>query len=228
VPEERITIVRNGPDLNCMRLMTPDPEMQQSGKVLIGYIGVIGFHDGVDYLLRALRHLAFDLGRRDFCSVLVGSGDAEPSLRVLARQLNLNDHVRFTGWVEHSEVARYLSAMDICVAPEPSNSYNNNSTVIKMMEYMAMGKAIVAFNLPEHRFSAQAAALYVRPNDELELARGLAQLMDDPNRRQAMGAFGRRRVETELAWCYSVPSLLEAYHRLLSETHNRIEVSHES
>jgi glycosyltransferase involved in cell wall biosynthesis len=215
VPEQCVTIVRNGPDLNLIRFVPPDPDIRQHGKLIIGYVGVIGFHDGVDYLLRALRHLVFDLGRHDFCCVLVGSGDAEPSLRVLARVLELTEYVRFTGWVDHSEVARYLSAMDICVAPEPSNPYYDNSTVIKMMEYMALAKPVVAFDLPEHRFTAQEAALYVRPNDELEFARGLAQLMDDPERRQAMGSFGRRRVERELAWCYSVPNLLDAYRAVI-------------
>jgi glycosyltransferase involved in cell wall biosynthesis len=91
--------------------------------------------------------------------------------------------------------------------------------MIKMTEYLAFGKPIVAFDLPEHRFTAREAALYVRPNDELEFARALVQLMDDPERRQAMGSSGRRRVETELAWCYSVPALLSVYRKLLPEPH---------
>jgi hypothetical protein len=69
----------------------------------------------------------------------------------------------------------------------------------------------VAFDLPEHRFTAQQAALYVKPNDELEFARGLVELMDDAERRQAMGSFGRQRVESALAWSYSVPPLLDVY-----------------
>jgi glycosyltransferase involved in cell wall biosynthesis len=218
VPEERITVVRNGPNPNGLRSINPDLSLQQTGKIIIGYIGVMGTQDGVDYLLRALRHLACDLGRTDFFCVLVGAGDALPSLRVLTKQLDLTECVWFTGWVEPAEeVARYLNAMDICVAPEPSNIYNDRSTMIKIMEYMALEKPIVAFDLPEHRFTAQAAALYVRPNDELEFARALAQLMDDPVRRQTMGSFGRRRVETELAWRYSVPHLLEAYRAVLTE-----------
>ena len=218
VPEERITIVRNGPNPNGVRSINPDLSLRQAGKLIIGYIGVMGTQDGVDYLLRALRYLAYDLGRTDFFCVLVGAGDALPSLKALAKQLDLTECVRFTGWVELAEeVARYLKAMDICVAPEPSNIYNDHSTMIKIMEYMAVEKPIVAFDLPEHRFTAEAAALYVRPNDELEFARALAQLMDDPARRQAMGSFGRRRVETELAWRYSVPHLLEAYRTVLTE-----------
>jgi glycosyltransferase involved in cell wall biosynthesis len=83
--------------------------------------------------------------------------------------------------------------------------------MIKIMEYMALGKPIVAFDLPEHRVTAQSAALYVQPNDELEFARGLAALIDDPARRQRMGGFGRQRIETTLAWRYSALNLLKAY-----------------
>ena len=87
--------------------------------------------------------------------------------------------------------------------------------MIKMMEYMALAKPIVAFDLPEHRYTAQEAAIYVRPNDELEFARALVELMDDPERRRKMGSFGRQRVQTQLSWNHSVQNLLKAY-RMLS------------
>jgi glycosyltransferase involved in cell wall biosynthesis len=219
VPEDRITIVRNGPELQRLRPVAPDPRLRQGGKTIIGYAGVIGFQDGVDYLLRALHHLAHDLGRTDFYCVIIGTGAAQAGLQVLADRLALGEHVWFTGWVPDSDgsYVRYLSTADICVAPEPSGPFNDRSTMIKLTEYMALAKPIVAFDLPEHRFTAQGAALYVRPNDELEFAGALAALMDDPARRQAMGALGRRRVETELAWCHSVPNLLAAYGAVLSD-----------
>src|SRR5690606_20469306 len=112
------------------------------------------------------------------------------------------DYVCFTGWVEPSQVNRYVSAADICVAPEPSNPYNDRCTVIKVAEYMALGKPVVAFDLPEHRHTAQSAALYARPNEVEDLAQKIVLLMDDPALRQTLGEFGRRRVETELAWPY--------------------------
>lgn len=217
VPGERITIVRNGPDLTRLRSVEPDPRVRRMGTTIIGYAGVIGFQDGVDYLLRALHHLVHDLGRTDFYCVIIGKGDARASLRALAHQLGLDEHVWFTGWVPDADYVRYLCSTDICVDPDPSNPFNDRSTMNKVMEYMALGKPVVAFDLPEHRFSAREAALYVRPNDELELARALAQLMDAPALREAMGALGRRRVEDALDWCHSVPNLLAAYRAVLAE-----------
>lgn len=211
VPEARITVVRNGPDLDRVRRVPPDPGLRRKAGTVLGYVGIMSHQDGLDYLLRALRHLVDDLGRDDFHCVVVGRGSALPRLRQLAADLGLDRHVWFTGRVSDADLMRYLSTADICVVPDPSNPFNDRSTMIKVMEYMALGKPIVAFDLPEHRFSAQEAALYARPNDELDFARQIARLMDDPARREAMGATGRHRVETELAWRHSIPKLLDAY-----------------
>ncbi|HKV64644.1 MAG TPA: glycosyltransferase family 4 protein [Candidatus Acidoferrum sp.] len=215
VPESRITIVRNGIELQALPTSEPDRTLCPPGKTIIGYIGVMGFQDGVDYLLRALGYLVYDLKRTDFFCVLVGGGDAFPFLKSLAEQLGISEQILFTGMVDHSEVSRYLGAADICVAPEPSAPYNDRSTAVKLMEYMSLAKPIVAFDLTEHRFTAQGATVFVKPNDELEFARAIAGLMDDPARRKKLGLLGRQRMETALAWQYSIPKLLQVYRAVL-------------
>lgn len=218
VPGERITVVRNGVDLPRDRPMPPDHGLHRKRKTIIGFLGVMGFQDGMDYLIRALHHLRYDLGRRDFYCVLMGDGDAWAGVTKLAHELGLEKHVWFPGLVHGDRLVRYLSAADICVDPDPSCEYNDRSTMIKMMEYMAYAKPIVAFDLPEHRVTAESAAIYVRPNDELAFARALAELMDDPAKRKAMGMFGRQRIETQLAWQYSIPNLLAVYRKVLPKS----------
>lgn len=215
VPETRITVVRNGIELQQLPLVERGRRVRTAGKTIIGYIGVMGHQDGVDHLLRALGHLVRDLGRTDFFCVLVGGGDAFPDLKSLAKQLGISEKVLFTGMVDYSEVPHYLGLAEICVAPEPSAPYNDLSTAVKLMEYMSLAKPIVAFDLTEHRFTAQGAAAYVKPNDELEFARTIAELMDDPARRKRMGLLGRERMQTELAWQYSIPKLLQVYRSVL-------------
>jgi glycosyltransferase involved in cell wall biosynthesis len=216
VPEERVTVVRNGIELGRVgESVQPDRALRQMGKTVIGYVGVMGHQDGVDYLLRALHHLLRDLRRNDFYCVLVGGGDAWEGLRKLARDLGLSDHTRFVGFVFGEGLRRYLAAADICVDATPSNPYSDRSTMFKIMEYMSLGKAIVAFDLPEHRFTAQQAVEYVAPNNELEFARALARLMDDPSRRAYLGAFGQNRIKNQLAWEYSAVNLLRAYRQVL-------------
>src|SRR6202047_3199771 len=218
VPESRITIVRNGVEVQRDRPIQPDASLRKKAKTIIGYVGVMGFQDGLDYLLRALHHLLHGLGRNDFYCVLMGDGDAWAGLKVLTKQLCLQDYVWFTGQGHGEELSRYLSAADICVYPRRANAYNDRSTMIKIMEYMAFEKPIVAFDLPEHRVTAREAAVYVTPNDEHAFAVALARLMDDAVTRKSMGASGQLRIETELAWRFSVSNLLEVYRKVLPDS----------
>lgn len=218
VPEKCITIVRNGIELSrAMVPVEPDQELRQMGKTIIGYVGVMGVQDGVDYLLRALNYLLRGLGRKDFYCIIIGFGDALEDLKRLAQELALQDHVVFTGPIFGARLRQLLAASDICVDSSPANPYTDHSTMFKIMEYMSLGKPIVAFDLPEHRFTARGAAVYVAPNDERAFARALAQLMDDPDRRMALGVAGGGRIKTQLAWDYSIPNLLSAYRNVLPE-----------
>jgi len=218
VPESLITVVRNGIELSRLDgTIEPDRRLREMGKTIIGYVGVMGIQDGVDYLLRSLHHLVYALGRTDFHCILIGGGAAWEKLKAQAHQLGLDDYVQFAGFVFGEDLRQYLSAADICVDSAPSNSYSDHCTMFKIMEYMSLGKPIVAFDLPEHRFTAQHAAIYVTPNDERSFARALAGLMDDARRRVALGVFGSRRIKAQLAWDYSVPYLLDAYRLILPQ-----------
>ena len=136
----------------------------------------------------------------------------------MARELDLEQHVWFTGRISDDDTfRRYLCAADICVTPDPWSPYADRSTMIKNMEYMALGKPIVAFDLRENRASAQDAAVYVGGNDHHAFARALADLIDDPERRERLGRIGRERVESALARDHSIPGLLAAYQTVLGQ-----------
>jgi glycosyltransferase involved in cell wall biosynthesis len=135
-------------------------------------------------------------------------------LRQLAADLRLNGHVNLTGFVSEEDLRSNLAAADICVDPDPSSPLNDVSTWIKIMEYMAYSKPIVTFDLKETRFSAQDAAVYVKPNDEQAFAAALVKLIDDPSLARRLGEFGRKRVEQELQWSVVSQNLLAAYRSL--------------
>lgn len=210
---EQITVVRNGPN-ERLAPSAPDPALRQKATILLGYAGIIGPQDGVDYLLRVLHQLVYQLNRRDIFCVIMGKSDILAELKALTKTLDLEEYVWFTGWFGEEELLRYLSTVDICLDPDPSNPYNDRCTMIKMMEYMALGKPIVAFDLPEHRISAADAAIYARPNDEYDFAQKIAELIDSPDRRQQMGQIGRKRIETKFAWSYQEQNLLSAYEKV--------------
>ena len=134
----------------------------------------------------------------------------------MTHALRLEDHVRFTGFIPDEEMMRYLSTADICLDPNPSSPLNDVSTWIKVMEYMALSKPVVSFDLKETRRSAADAAVYVTPNDEPAFAAAIQALMDDPGRRARMGQIGRQRIERELGWSITSRNLVSAYDRLLA------------
>jgi glycosyltransferase involved in cell wall biosynthesis len=207
---DKVFIVRNGPPLTYQPL-EPVPDLVGRAKYLIGYIGTIGPQDGVDYWMRAIREMVFTLGRRDFLAVIIGNGDALAGVQALAKELDIEDYVLFTGRLSELESRKHLSAVSVCVQPDPLSPLNDKSTMNKLMEYMALGKPTVAFDLVETRFSAQDAAIYVQPNNELEFAERVSGLLDNPKQCKKMGEIGRDRVANALAWEYSEPELLRVY-----------------
>ena len=156
---ERTTVVRSAPDLTrFVPGRRPTPRCAAGRQHLVCYLGVMGPQDGVDYALRALASLRDDLGRDDVHAAFIGDGDAFDELVALAHELGLDDRVEFTGRVPDEDVARYLSTADVCLAPDPKNPLNDVSTMNKIVEYMAMSRPIVSFDLIEARVSAGDAA----------------------------------------------------------------------
>ncbi|MFJ8494434.1 glycosyltransferase family 4 protein [Streptomyces sp. NPDC094038] len=208
---EDVFVVRSAPAIERFQPVPSEPELKRGKPHLLCYLGVMGPQDGVDYALRALAKLRDDLGRTDWHAVFVGSGDAFDAMVELSRRLGLGDQVQFTGRIPDADLVRYLSTADVCLSPDPCNPLNDVSTMNKVLEYMAMGRPIVSFDLKEARVSAGEAAVYASADDESEFAALVAELLDDPDRRARMGKIGQERVGGPLSWRNSQASLLAAY-----------------
>jgi glycosyltransferase involved in cell wall biosynthesis len=214
MPPERVFVVRSGPSVERMKILPPDEALKKGRKYLVGYVGVMGRQEGIDHLLHAAAHIVHGLGRSDVHFSLVGGGTSLEEMRALAAELGVAEHVTFTGRVPDDEMLAVLNTAEVCVNPDVANRMNEISTMNKVMEYMALGKPMVQFDLAEGRYSAQLASLYARGNDPHDLAMKIIELLDSPQKRAAMGAYGRRRVLEELEWRHEVPKLLAAYEAL--------------
>ncbi|MEV8612328.1 glycosyltransferase family 4 protein [Amycolatopsis sp. NPDC051373] len=210
---EDVFVVRSAPVVERFHEVPVEPELKRGKPHLLCYLGVMGPQDGVDYALRALASLRDEIGRDDWHAVFVGAGDAFDDVVALSKELGLENQVEFTGRVSDADLLRYLSAADVCLSPDPLNPLNDVSTMNKIMEYMAMSKPIVSFELREARVSAADAALYAPANDVTEFAKLVAVLLDDPDERVRMGQLGKARVSGPLAWANSQKALLAAYER---------------
>ncbi|MCV7227514.1 glycosyltransferase family 4 protein [Mycolicibacterium komossense] len=215
---QRVFVVRSGPMLDRLKIVPAKPALKCGRKYLVGYVGVMGKQEGIDLLLLAAKHIVEDMGREDVHFGLVGGGTSLDEMQRLAVTLGVADYVTFTGRVPDDELLDMLNSADVCVNPDVANEMNDKSTMNKIMEYMALGKPIVQFDLTEGRYSAGEASLYAAKNDAVDMAQKITELLDDPERRERMGAFGLTRVQDELAWEYEVPNLLRAYDAVIAGT----------
>jgi len=211
MPPERVFVVRSGADLTRVRAVPPRPELRRGKAYLVGYVGVIGKQEGLDLLLQSIAYMRHTLHRDDVRFVIVGDGTELAALRELSQELAVADCVEFTGRLPDAALWEFMSTADVCVNPDRANEMNDKSTMNKILEYMALGKPILQFDLTEGRFSAGEGSAYARPNDIVDFALKLCELLDDPARRQAMGTIGRGRVEAGLSWQHQIPRLLDAY-----------------
>ena len=211
---EKVFVVRSGPKLERLKILPPDESLKRGCDYLVGYVGVMGKQEGIDYLLKSASYIIHQLKRTDIHFGLVGGGTELESMKNYAAELNISKFVTFTGRVSDEEMLRMLNTADVCANPDVANEMNDKSTMNKVMEYMALGKPIVQFDLTEGRYSAQKASLYAHKNDEKDFALKIVQLLDDKYLRKKMGNYGRERVMHTLAWEYEAPKLLSAYEAL--------------
>jgi glycosyltransferase involved in cell wall biosynthesis len=206
--ERRTLVVQNGVRIEAM----PEAETEVPG--LVGYLGNMNPQDGLDELLETARAIRYDFERPDICFLVIGDGTSWPAVRAGVSSLGLDGSVTLTGRLPPTEAWRLLARCTICVQPDPPNAFTDMSVMAKSLEYMALGKALAAFDLAETRRVCGDAALYAARADSRSLAACIITLLDDPTLRAALARRGRQRVAELFAWGRSEQVLLEAYARL--------------
>lgn len=212
---ERVIVLRSGPKLERMRIMDPVPLIKRGYKYMVGYLGVIGQQEGIEFLLEAAKYIKERTN--DVFWGIVGGGPHLEYLKQQSHDMGLDECVEFTGRISDQKMLEYLNTADVCVNCDKYNEMNDKSTMNKVLEYMALGKPIVQFDLTEGRYSAQEASVYAKNNDAKDLATKIIDLLADPIKRDFMGRFGRNRVISELNWTHTSKALINGYERLFKE-----------
>ncbi len=212
---ENVTIVRSGPDISKLAVGPAKPAVKRGFKYLVGYVGVMGKQEGVELLLDSVDYIVNKRNRKDIRFCVMGGGPSLEELRALNRQKGLEEFVEFPGRVSNEYLADVLNTADVCVNSDVPSEMNDKSTMNKIMEYMAFGKPIVQYDLKEGHFSAQEASLYAKNTSVEDFGDKIVWLLDHPADAAKMGAFGRKRIETELSWDFEKPKLVGAYKKLL-------------
>jgi glycosyltransferase involved in cell wall biosynthesis len=212
---DKVFVVRNDPNLNNF-LIGEKIREKDKRKTSLLFLGSIGYQDGVDNLIKALHYLVYKLEEKDFLCRIIGGGDALPMAQQLTKKLELEDYVIFKGLIlGRKKIVKYLNEADICLEPAPDNEVNRHSTFIKIMEYMAAGKPIVAFDLPETRYSTNNSAILIKPMDIKGFANGIKELIVNQDLRNKLSKKGKERIELKLNWTKASSNLIQAYNYIL-------------
>jgi glycosyltransferase involved in cell wall biosynthesis len=212
---ERVASVYSFPDMSFLRKVAPAPGLSRGKRFMLGYLGVIGDQDGVDGLIRAVAHLVHVLGFDDFHTLVVGDGPALPSARKLARALEVEDFVSFTGFLNGEKLLAHLSAFDIGIIPDPPNASNDKMSMNKVFEYCALGIPVAAFALTENRRLLGEAGVYARGAAPDHLAEAALALMQDEDLRKARAECARMRAASAFDWAREARKYLGVYGQCL-------------
>jgi len=212
VPAERVTVVRNGPPRATIVAGPAGRSGPLRDPELI-YVGLLASQDGADALAGVLARVRRRRQTPDARLVVVGDGEERATLEAALRAEGVAHCATLTGWVSADEVRRRLAAADICVDPSPATALNERSTMIKIGEYLAAGKPVVAYDLIETRRSAGGAARLVAAGDAEAMADEIARLAGEPAARAKLAGAGLRRAH-QVSWEHSVAALLAAYEAL--------------
>lgn len=211
--ENKVQVIRSGPKLDRLKILEPDPKYRNGRKYLVGYVGVIGEQEGIDLLLESVKHIISF--RQDIQFAIIGGGTDLEKLKKLSKEMNLEDYVDFYGRVPDNKMLAILNSSDVCVNPDKPTEMNNLSTMNKIMEYMALKKPIVQYDLKEGRFSAQTASFYAKNGDTRDFANKIVELIDNPKLRMQMAEYGYERVIYKLSWDFESSKLIDFYEKLL-------------
>ncbi len=210
--ENKITVIRSGPRINRFTPGAAKAVYKKNKKVLIGYIGVIAEQDGLDLLMHIIRLVTRQT--RDVHFAIIGGGTELGRIKSLATELGIEEHVDFYGLLaDDALINDILNSCDICVNPDPPGPCNNLITTNKVMEYMALKKPVIQFDLKEGRFSAGKASLYA--SDVADYVNKILWLINNPQAGAEMGEFGYNRVRTELCWEHESKKLVSLYKTVL-------------
>ena len=213
---EKVIVLRSGPRFERLKIKSPVEGIKRGKKYMVGYLGVIGAQEGIEYILEAAKYCKEELKRNDIFWGIVGGGNHLEAMKAMCEKMGLSDCVEFTGRVSDEVLLDYLNTADVCVNSDTYNSMNDKSTMNKILEYMALKKPIVQFDLKEGRYSAQKASLYAEQNNARDLADKIISLLEDPAKRKEMGEYGYNRIINELSWEHTSKALLEGYEKLFS------------
>lgn len=216
VPAERVFVLATCPDPRRFFPVEPRPELRRGKQHLVLWVGRMSRKENLPLLLEAADRLVNERGRNDIAFAIVGRGDVGGELEAEIERRGLGDYAFLPGEADDELVRQWMASADVCVSLEEHSPMNDRSLMVKVLEYMAMGRPVVQFPLAEMRRLCGDATMYAANGDSGDLAEKILELIDDPALRLRLGEQARARIEDGLSWPRQVPTLLAAVERAVA------------
>jgi len=211
-----VTTVYSIPDTGRLRRLPPNMEMRADARVVLGYVGIIGDQDGVDHLVRLVDELV-KIGKIDGVrAVVIGDGPALASVRALADELDVAQHITFTGYLSGDPLLSAMSSFDIGIIPDPVNPYNNRISMNKVFEYSALGIPAVAYDLMETRRLLAETGCYADDETPAGLARACLKLIENDEMRMEYGVAAKTMADAKFVWKNESARYVDAVNAVLA------------
>jgi len=210
---EQVSVVHTIPDAAQLKRAVPDRTARRGQRLVVGYLGVIGFQDGLDHLVAAAAMLHAE-GARDFQVVIVGDGPAAEALRAQVSASAFPELFTLTGYLSGEALWAHLSDFDVGVIPDPPTPFNDKVSMNKVFEYSALGIPVVSFRLKETARLLGQAGTYAPEDTPAGLADAIRLLLQDDDLRRVKGAEALAVAQQKFDWGREAASLVAAYDRL--------------
>jgi glycosyltransferase involved in cell wall biosynthesis len=211
LPRDRVHVLVTCPDPDAFYRVEPRPELRRGKRHLVLWIGRMSQKENLPLLIDAADTIVNRHGRDDVAFAIVGRGEIVKQLQQEIDRRALGEAVFLPGHADDKGLREWMSTADVCVSLDGHSPMNDRSLMVKVMEYMAMGTAIVQFPLAEMQRVCGDATLYARNGDAVDLAAKIVDLLDDP---ELARGFRERAAERSrdrgLTWKHQVPKLLAA------------------
>ncbi|MBU3912016.1 MAG: glycosyltransferase family 4 protein [Candidatus Omnitrophica bacterium] len=201
-------IVRFNPDVSGEAIR----DKYNITKPLILYLGQLHGGQYVEAFIETASRLIND-HRKDLAFMIAGDGYQAGELKKMSRRLNLNGKLIFTGAIPHELVPQYIAAADVCLACFEENEVTLCKSPLKVVEYLASGRAIVASDVGEVPRMLDGAGVLTPPGDVDSLADGILKILQNPSLKKNLERLARERAEKEYNWTVTATNLLGAYEK---------------
>jgi glycosyltransferase involved in cell wall biosynthesis len=218
LPSEKVVTISNGANVDLFSPKNQKMCRKDLGLPLdapyICFSGNLAPWQGVEYAIEAMPTI---IERKSNARlIIVGGGVQKEYLERKASELNLKDHVIFTDRVNYHDVPKYINATDICVAPMTTGREKSGSSAIKIYEYLACGKPVIASNVPNIEFiQKNDCGLLVPKDDPDAMSKAIITLLNDPERRMKMGERGRKLVVENYSWINTARKITDMLETLI-------------